>query len=89
MTICLTHFPIGMGGYLVIFVSNRKMTLETEKGETSRNILTIYSIQSDHCVNGLLMIDTLWALSRITDFLRNAAPTYTQNYGCQGPSKEV
>ena len=36
------------------------MTLGTEKGETSSGILTIYLIQSNHCVKGLLMINTLW-----------------------------
>ena len=53
------------------------MTLGTEKGETSSNILTLYPIQSNHCVKGLLMINTLWPHSRIYDFFRNAAPTYT------------
>ena len=40
----LAYFPIGMGCYLNI--STRKMTLGTEKSETSSNILTIYPIQS-------------------------------------------
>ena len=35
------------------------MTLGTEKGETSSNMLTIYPIQSGHCVKGLLMINTM------------------------------
>ena len=87
MTGCLAHFLLVWG---VIFTSNRKMTLGTEKGETSSKILTIYPIQSNHCVKVLLMINTLWPHSRIKDFLRNAPPTYTHNnYGCQGPSKEV
>ena len=47
------------------------MTLATEKGETSKNILTVCPIQSIHCVKGLLMMegllmmDTLWPHSRI------------------------
>ena len=39
MTGCLAHFPIGMGNYHNI--SNRKMTLASERGETSYNSLTI------------------------------------------------
>ena len=46
------------------------MTLGTEKGETSNNILTIYPIQSVQCVKGLLMMNTLWPHSRIDNFLR-------------------
>ena len=45
------------------------MTLETEKGETSGNILTICPIQNVHCVKGLLMRNTLWPHSRIKEFL--------------------
>ena len=44
------------------------MTLATEKGETSNNILTIYPIQSVHCVKGTMM-NTLWPHNRIQDFL--------------------
>ena len=58
------------------------MTLGTEKGETRSYILTIYPLQSNHCVKGLLMINTSWPYSSIKDFLRNAAPTYTHNYWC-------
>ena len=44
------------------------MKLATEKGETCNNILTIYPIQSVHCVKGLLMMNTLWLHNRIQDF---------------------
>ena len=61
-----------------------EMTLGTEIGETSYNMLTIYPIQSNHSGKGLLMMNTLWPQSRtVYDFLRNAAPTYTHNYGCR------
>ena len=51
MTGCLAHFPIGMPLWGVIFISNKKMTLGTEKGEASNNIVTIYPIQSNYCAN--------------------------------------
>ena len=44
---------------------NNKMTLATEIGETISYIVTIYPIQNDKCVKGLLMINTLWPLSRM------------------------
>ena len=53
MTGCLAHFFLLVWG--VIFISNRKMTPGTEKDETISNILTIYPIQSNHCVEGLLI----------------------------------
>ena len=66
------------------------MTLGTEIGETSYNMLTIYPIQSNHCGKGLLMMNTLWPHSRIVyDLLRNTATTYTHNYGCREPSKSM
>ena len=40
------------------------MTLGTEIGETSYNMLTIYPIQSIHCGKGLLMMNTLCPYSR-------------------------
>ena len=61
---CLAHFPIGMGSYRYINI-NSEMTLGTEIGETSYNMLTIYPIQSNHCGKGLLMMNTLWPHSRI------------------------
>ena len=44
----------------VIFISNRKMTLGTEKGETSNNALTIYLIQSNHCVKRSSDYSRIW-----------------------------
>ena len=43
MTGCLAYFPIGKG---FIVIPNSKMTLATEKGETSNNISTINIIQT-------------------------------------------
>ena len=49
---CQPHFPIRLRYWVknllcgVIFISNSKLTLGPEKGETSNNILTIYPIQS-------------------------------------------
>ena len=66
MTGCLVHFPIGMGNYHNI--SNRKMTLASERGETSYNSDN-YPIQGVHCLKGLRMMNTLWPHNRIQDFL--------------------
>ena len=65
MTGCLVLFLLVWG---VIIISNRKMTLATERGETSNNTLTIYPIQSFHCMKGLLMMNTWWPHNRIQDF---------------------
>ena len=66
------------------------MTLGTEIGETGYNMLTKLPIQSNHCGKGLLMMNISWPHSRIVqNILRNAAPTYTHNYECWEPSKEV
>ena len=45
------------------------MMLATERGETINNILTIYPIQSVHCVKGLLLMNTLWPQNRMQDLL--------------------
>ena len=49
----------------VSIISNRKMTLATERGETFNSILTFYPIKSVHSGKGRLMMNDYW----IQDFL--------------------
>ena len=72
-----------------IFISNGKIILGTEKGETSSNILTIYPIQSNHCVKGLLIHCGLRSNEYVGVFEKRSSYVYPQLWVSQGPSKEV